>query len=732
MYYLPILINNRKYSILSLKQEKDCDTNESDFIIPVEEHGRPELIRLLPNLRATSENGTHDDINNVVLSISSCKYEEKEGLADLLKLVFEENTKSNNYPSNEFNFDFISISQDDSGIIISSDNTRNKYKAILLEIVLNKSCEDGKIELYNTMLYFHLIPKKSFYEVSLDFGSEASQAAFLEGSEFKKIHLIENAKQINSSVAKGYETTPIQNFLQFDDDDNTLFKTIFYVENEYNRPLFLSEKNEDDSLKSDKKFRLLPNIKIALLDEKEDRRKVLIVYRKAILEFIETIIKAIVGEHNNQHIGIQLKLLVPNVMGIKTINLLIQNINDELLLNDYLGEFVHLEITPISESDASFAGYVDDKQIKKHKTFLTIDAGKGTMDYSVCQTDESGHIESLYQNGFIGAGNALTYALFDHVCAVIVGSSDSRKRKNLMKQILMNKQTDQKGLRDLHTALENIKRDYSNKFNAESNLQRCNELHAKTQSHEDELTAGGLATILNAIGNGSLGDQYSIIHKMCYDICSKLVLSLDGIIKMQSSNRWKLWKRFGKQNKINIDEIILTGRAFRFPLLQKTLEKLFKEKWGETVTITSLPNSKSLCLRGALGLNLSVNFNCGLPSKPQIYKNKKKLDNTNFDFNFEDAFNIDEDFINQGTDINLNSVILFNGQEWKVRGLSPQTTGELYFTGNQPILRHEKSIDPLEPKVMIRENSLAFESKFPIYNKDTDSNNITLFNIDNL
>ena len=91
-----------------------------------------------------------------------------------------------------------------------------------------------------------------------------------------------------------------------------------------------------------------------------------------------------------------------------------------------------------------------------------------------------------------------------------------------------------------------------------------------------------------------------------------------------------------------------------------------------------------------------------------------------------------DNLINQGTDINLNSVILFNGQEWKVRGLSPQTTGELYFTGNQPILRHEKSIDPLEPKVMIRENSLAFESKFPIYNKNTDSNIITLFNIDNL
>ena len=730
MYYLPVLINNRKYVILSLKQEMDSNTNESDFIIPVEEHGRPELIRLLPDLRATSENGTYDDINNVSISIKSCKYKEEDGVDSLL-LFIEENEKCSNKTDKNNDFGGIIISQEESGLVVSSDNTRNKYKALLIELVLNKKDKNGKVELYNTKLYFHLVPQRRYYEVSLDFGSEASQAAYLDGTEFKKINLIENARYINSSAAKGYENKPINSFLQYDEEDNTLFKTIFYVENEYNRPLFLSERTEDDSLKADNKLKLLPNIKIALLDEKEERKKVLIVYRKAILEFVETIIKAIIGDHANQHIGIQLKLLVPNVMGIKTINVLIQNINDKLLLDDYLGEFVHLEITPVSESDASFAGYVDEKRIKENKTFLTIDAGKGTMDYSISQTDEYGHIESLYQNGYIGAGNALTYAIFDHVCAVIIGSSDSHKRKDLMKQILMDKQTDQKGLRDLYNSLEKIKREYGNNYSPESNLQRCQELHAKTQNHEHELTAGGLSTILNSVGNGALGDQYSIIHKMCYDICSKLILSLDGKIIMQSSKRWELWNKIRKRNTINIDEVILTGRAFRFPLLRETLEKLFKEKWGEAISITPLPNSKSLCLRGALGLNLSVNYNCGLPSKPQIYKNKK-LKNTNLDFSFKDAFKIDEDFLNKGTDIDINSVILYNGQEWKVRGISPRTTGELYFTGDQPILRHERSIDSLEPKFQVRENSMVFESKFPIYNRDTDSNNITLFYIDNI
>jgi len=731
MYYLPILINNRKYVILSLKQEMDSNTNESDFIIPVEEHGKPELIRLLPDLRATSENGKYDDINDVCLSIKYCTYNEEKCGVDSLLLVFEESENCSNDTETTHKFGGINILQEESGIVICSDNTRNQYKALLIELVVNKKNKDGKDELYNTKLYFHLVPQSRYYEVSLDFGSEASQAAYLDGTEFKKINLIENARYINSSAAKGYENKQINSFLQYDEEDDTLFKTIFYVESEYNRPLFLSERTEDDLLKADNKFKLLPNIKIALLDEKEERKKVLIVYRKAILEFVETIIKAMIGNLANQHVGIQLKLLVPNVMDIKTIKLLIQNINDKLLLDDYLGEFVHLEITPISESDASFAGYVDEKRIKEDKTFLTIDAGKGTIDYSISRTDKYGHIESLYQNGYIGAGNALTYAIFDHVCAVIVGSSDSHKRKELMKQILMDKQTDQKGLRDLHNSLEKIKREYSNNHSTESNLQRCKELHDKTQNHEHELTAEGLANILNSIGNGALGDQYSIIHKMCYDICLKLILSLKGKIIMRSANKWNLWERCRKRNAIAIDEIILTGRAFRFPLFRDTLTKLFKEEWGEAVSITPLPNSKSLCLRGALGQNLSVNYNCGLPSKPQIYKSKK-LKNTYFDFCVQNALKLDEAFLNKGTEIDSNSVILYNGQEWTVRGLSPRTTGELYFTGDQPILRHERSIDPLEPKFQVRENSMVFESKFPIYNKGTDSNNITLFNIDNI
>ncbi len=730
MYYLPILVNNRKYVILPLKDAMHEDINESSFLVPlVKENEQPELFSLLPNSRATSNNGKNEDIDNLALCIDSCKYTHEEGSeTEKLVLVLEEKRDSDNMQQSKVEIGKVSITQSASGFVVKSEcGGEYKYKVLCVEIVLKRTIEKE----YKTSLFFHLIPKKNaYYDASLDFGSEASQAGFKDGSVFKPINLIENAKYISCSDGNDFRKTPAKDFLQYDEDDETLFRTIFYIEKKYNRPRFLSKRIEDDELQSED-YELIPNIKIALLDEKEDRNKVLVVYRKAILNFIETIIYAILKGKIDKHIGIQLKLLVPNVMSIGAIKTLIQNIYDKLQLDDILGEYVHLEITPVSESDASFAGYVEENEVKEQRTFLTIDAGKGTMDYSITRIDKEGHIENLYQNGFIGAGNAVTYALFDHVCAVIIGSTDSRKRKKLMKQVLMDKQSDQKGLRDLHEALEKIKRTYETKDSIESVQQRCKNLQDKTQNQTDELIARGLASILNEVGTGSLGDQYSIIHKMCYDICSKLVLSLDDKVTMGTSKSWKIWKNIGKQKKLHVDEVLLTGRAFRFPLLRETLEKLLKEKWGEAVSVKLLPNSKSLCLRGALRSDLSVNLNCGLPSKPQIYKTSK-LDNTGFNYDTSNVFNIDEHFLNKGQEIDERSAIFFNGHEWSVGGMNHRMTGELYFTGEQPILRHQDSIDVLEPRLQINENSMVFESKFPIYNQESEGNNVTLFNIDNL
>ena len=88
--------------------------------------------------------------------------------------------------------------------------------------------------------------------------------------------------------------------------------------------------------------------------------------------------------------------------------------------------------------------------------------------------------------------------------------------------------------------------------------------------------------------------------------------------------------------------------------------------------------------------------------------------------------------MNKGQEIDEKSAVFFNGHEWSVGGMNHRMTGELYFTGEQPILRHQDSIDVLEPRLQVNVNSMIFESKFPIYNQESEGNNVTLFNIDNL
>ena len=301
MYYLPILVNNRKYVILTLKDAKHEDISESIFLVPLfKENEQPEIFSLLPNSRATSNNGINEDIDNLALCIDSCKYTHEEGSeTEKLVIALEEKEDSDKKQQSKVKIGKVSITQNASGFVVKSDCCGEyKYKVLYAEIVLKRKSK----EEYKTSLFFYFIPKNVYYDVSLDFGSEASQAGYKDGSVFTPINLIENARYISSSAGNDFSKTPAEEFLQYVKDDETLFRTIFYIEKKYNRPRFLSKRTEDDQLQSDD-YELIPNIKIALLEEKEDRNKVLVIYRKAILNFIETIIHAIIKGKIDKHIG---------------------------------------------------------------------------------------------------------------------------------------------------------------------------------------------------------------------------------------------------------------------------------------------------------------------------------------------------------------------------------------------------------------------------------------------
>ena len=64
---------------------------------------------------------------------------------------------------------------------------------------------------------------------------------------------------------------------------------------------------------------------------------------------------------------------------------------------------------------------------------LTIDIGKGTTDFSITKKIDANKATSLFRSGFVGAGNAVSYAIFDNCIEQMVGKS---KKKEVIKRVL--------------------------------------------------------------------------------------------------------------------------------------------------------------------------------------------------------------------------------------------------------------------------------------------------------
>src|SRR5690606_34189157 len=119
---------------------------------------------------------------------------------------------------------------------------------------------------------------------------------------------------------------------------------------------------------------------------------------------------------------IRFVLLVPNIydhQDIRNTQLLLDLIFEDFATKEYKGKILAWEVLTISESDASFLGYINksDVYIQKDSDYIIIDAGKGTTDFSIIRTgkDNIFNIKPSYRNGFAGAGNMITFAIFETV-----------------------------------------------------------------------------------------------------------------------------------------------------------------------------------------------------------------------------------------------------------------------------------------------------------------------------
>lgn len=110
---------------------------------------------------------------------------------------------------------------------------------------------------------------------------------------------------------------------------------------------------------------------------------------------------------------LKLQVLIPNIYGQNKVLDVLQRLNELFNKNE---NDIRVETFAISEGDASYLGIknsyldFDTKEISDDK-ILIIDAGRGTIDYSILRTTEGDDYYCVRRGGIVGAGQAVTFAL---------------------------------------------------------------------------------------------------------------------------------------------------------------------------------------------------------------------------------------------------------------------------------------------------------------------------------
>lgn len=299
------------------------------------------------------------------------------------------------------------------------------------------------------------------YDVVLDFGSEASQMAISNRDEvIDRSAIIDLFPIMQDALGRG--GTPANEFIQYDPSDVHLYRSRFFVRKEFKsedisavqpwdkapESLLKLISRAQDGEEIAQHYITLPNVKITGFGGIElERVKVdgqlkrinkirdNYFYRSSINAFLREALVLIekdcdrVSDTSKKRL-VAFHILMPNVYGYKRLHQKLHYIQDDLreMVKSAAPSVVGIEASAVSESDASFIGNVslsDPKDFPVGK-YLILDAGKGTLDFSVIDY-KSDHLmfNNLYRDGIIGAGNALSYAMLLVILRGLIEAEDS-------------------------------------------------------------------------------------------------------------------------------------------------------------------------------------------------------------------------------------------------------------------------------------------------------------------
>lgn len=510
---------------------------------------------------------------------------------------------------------------------------------------------------YESKLELYFSPQSEIYDVVIDFGSEASQIISAQRnmevvrsdrrdvfddmrdvvnkpeSNRKKYDQFDNSDRtlyksvfyVKSSIGdlanamEKYPVAPIYQNPAYGDTENSTLQ-ILTSKDESNSMLAFDEDLDCSS------FIRLPNIKLAQFGgvslprikvKKGPRTQMVSInsfqdnyfYRACLNHFILSALKGL--DENVRAVSIH--ILMPNVydhFGVTTnLEHIRRDVADIISNNpsciydgeeyDLLKNIKAVEVDMMFESDASFLGLMTklNSELNEYSlgngNYLILDAGKGTLDYSVVNLIGREFL-NICHGGIIGAGNALTtayiFALF-HDYVTLTTRAQDLSLEDLIELVY----TKVLGASDIHDDLKwnkNLAK-INEMVNAVENYKAaCNGNYVMTDPQKSSNASRGIEDLsieefilhVNGKIDGRILQKLTdkaqtyvdgVIDKICADVADNIELTCGKIFNRINEMDFD----HGEAGRIGIDHAIFVGRGFLHkPLKSKMIEALSQKE----------------------------------------------------------------------------------------------------------------------------------------------------------
>ncbi len=488
-------------------------------------------------------------------------------------------------------------------------------------------------EIAEAAATFFLAHPLQLVEAGIDFGSEASQAvqqkavyrgAYLE-HKCETVPLFSRVRALHPEAERG------AHYVQQEEGNKAFYKSLFFVRKELESAggaggdfLPTEDQNlkmlvrEDALAETLRDHYQLPNLKLVRKDgaaipgydftlrrpsgtlrdlDFDDVRE------QAYASILKKLVAAWLSpelEDAPHPLYARLTLLVPNIYGTGDVHRTLGTLQAAFadLQTEELGaKLGGWEVQTISESDASFLGFykrVENLPSGSDRYYIVIDCGKGTTDFSIMRTGAGTQpAEPLYRNGFAGAGNLISYAVFQTVMAHLAEvSDDPAGAARFIAETLPG--SDPRLLLYLAREVERLKAGYR-EDRKEGEVGR--QWAAAVQS-------GGTATFENLPGR-TLADLVDLLRTVdgIYDWQGYIAGACDDITRGVVADLRLLHRALAKR-RVHCAGVFLTGRGFLFEPLRRRLKAALHESLGLPYDAIREPSTddeyKSICLQGVI------------------------------------------------------------------------------------------------------------------------------------